>query len=115
LSELCPKTPRNQHQKGPRKKRGIARISWDLLRWFGVSCGGKVNGIQEVARSIRVSSTKKIHHFSIPRRMRLIGMSASLKFSVVRIGTIKIPLAIPSIPPNALAATDTANSHNMKA
>jgi hypothetical protein len=31
-----------------------------LLCWFGVSCGGKVNGIQEVARSIRVSSTNKI-------------------------------------------------------
>jgi hypothetical protein len=60
LSELCPKTPRSQHQKDPRKKRGIARISWDLLCWFGVSCGGKVNGIQEVARSIRVSSTSKI-------------------------------------------------------
>src|SRR5713101_3825147 len=65
LSELCPQTPRNQHQEGPRKKRGIARISWDLLRWFGVSCGGKVNGIQEVARSIRVSSTNKITHFSL--------------------------------------------------
>src|SRR4029077_12440389 len=35
--------------------------------------------------------------------------------NIVRMGTIKIPLAIPSIPPNALAPTDTANSHNMKA
>jgi hypothetical protein len=69
LSELCPKTPRNQHQKGPRKKRGIVRISWDLLRWFGMSCGGKVNGIQEVARSIRVSSTNKIEHSSLTRTL----------------------------------------------
>jgi hypothetical protein len=29
-------------------------------------------------------------------------------------GTIKIPLAMPSMPPNALATTETANSHNMK-
>src|SRR5260370_25562518 len=34
---------------------------------------------------------------------------------MVRIGTIKIPLAMPSMPPNALAATETANSHNIKA
>src|SRR6266481_3658413 len=35
--------------------------------------------------------------------------------NVVSMGTIKIPLAMPSMPPNALAATETANSHNMKA
>src|SRR5258708_5587381 len=34
--------------------------------------------------------------------------------NIVRMGTIKIPPAIPSIPPSALAATETANSHNMK-
>src|SRR6476469_6202721 len=31
---------------------------------------------------------------------------------MVRMGTMKIPLAIPSIPPSALAPRDTANSHN---
>src|SRR5882672_10677013 len=35
--------------------------------------------------------------------------------NIVRMGTIKIPLAMPSMPPNALAATETAKSHNMKA
>jgi hypothetical protein len=34
--------------------------------------------------------------------------------NIVRMGTIKIPLAMPSMPPNALATTETANSHNMK-
>jgi hypothetical protein len=32
--------------------------------------------------------------------------------NIVRIGTMKMPLAIPSMPPKALAATDTANSHS---
>src|SRR6201984_3133084 len=32
--------------------------------------------------------------------------------NIVRIGTMKMPLAIPSMRPKALAATDTANSHS---
>src|SRR6201984_3036525 len=32
--------------------------------------------------------------------------------NIVRIGTMKMPLAIPSMPPKALAATDTENSHS---
>src|SRR5262249_32695111 len=31
---------------------------------------------------------------------------------IARMGTMKIPPAIPSIPPSALAPSDTANSHN---
>src|SRR5437879_2242347 len=34
--------------------------------------------------------------------------------NIVSIGTIKIPLAMPSMPPSALAAIETANSHNIK-
>src|SRR5215468_3603418 len=33
---------------------------------------------------------------------------------IVRTGTMKIPLAIPSIPPSALVAIETANSHRLK-
>jgi len=32
--------------------------------------------------------------------------------NIVRIGTMKMPLAIPSIPPKALTPTDMANSHS---
>jgi hypothetical protein len=32
--------------------------------------------------------------------------------NIVRIGTMKMPLAIPSIPPKALAPTDMANSQS---
>src|SRR5258708_6591112 len=34
--------------------------------------------------------------------------------NIVKMGTIKIPLAMPSMPPSALAATETANSHSVK-
>src|ERR1700744_1516845 len=34
--------------------------------------------------------------------------------NMVRTGTIKMPLAIPSIPPSALAPSDTAKSHSVK-
>src|SRR5260370_6346036 len=33
---------------------------------------------------------------------------------IVRMGTIKAPLARPSMPPSALAAIETANSHKLK-
>ena len=32
--------------------------------------------------------------------------------NIVRIGTMKMPLAIPSMPPKALVPTDTANTHS---
>src|SRR5215469_8457920 len=34
--------------------------------------------------------------------------------NMVRRGTMKIPLAMPSMPPSALAAMETANSHKLK-
>jgi hypothetical protein len=46
-----------------------------LLRWIGVGCGGKVNGIQEVARSIRVSSTSKIKHYLVLGQHRTAALS----------------------------------------
>src|SRR5882672_9522653 len=33
---------------------------------------------------------------------------------IVRMGTMKIPPAMPSMPPSALAAIETANSHKLK-
>ena len=64
LSECCPKTLRIQRQKTPSERWQKMRFYWGLLRWFGVSSEREPNGIQEVARSIRVSSTIKIKGFS---------------------------------------------------
>jgi hypothetical protein len=60
LSEYCPKILRNERQKTPSERSQKMRFYWRLLRWFGVGCEREPNGIQEVARSIRVSSTNKI-------------------------------------------------------
>jgi len=41
-----------------------------------------------------------------------VALRISMWPNIVRIGTMKMPLAIPSMPPKVLVPTDTANSHS---